>query len=696
MNKQKVKQLGDILGIMFPDDIEITHATNSSKKIRKNSIFFGLQGTKVHGSKFIEEAFRLGASAAVHNDPNFKINNKDLENKIFYIEDIDEPWIAGIDKEWTEAVDDPNLKINNQDLKSRIFYIEDYIEDTDKTWIEAKNSYHYFLRSRIDFECESVPVNFYNKLLLFLKELNSDCALLRGNELPIFTGFTGTNGKTTSAVMASQLGAKVYYGEEPTFSIYIGTLGFQYSYYDLNKYETINTNFDSSLSNNTTPDIFEIFDILKKISDDMPREYSEMFDRGDAEALRINIEVSSHALDQGRLKYIPFDKVALMNIGSDHLDYHKNIHEYEKSKLKIFNLVHPWGQKYIGIDNINIKSKAFKKYLINQEKIRTISFKDNSADIYCQINHPVNINKENTFKITENKSLRNFVHFRSVSNPFTGEQLGGISLISKHPNEEVLINNKKSNLYTKLLKEKGQILIKEDIGTITIKTTEPARSYICKIFPEYNIENLVFSIALTFRSLTGVSASIFYNFEEDEPFYFEYHDRGMNGNDAARNPIILSDRVHLPPGRAELIPNIPANVIIDYAHNAEGFYFFLSSINNSYKKLIIIFGCGGDRDKEKRPKMLAAAIKYGAKVIFTTDNSRSERFKDIFNDASIGNDIKNVEVVEDRREAIIQGSKLIGDNDCLVILGKGHEDTQDINGEIIYLSDYEVVNEIYK
>ena len=94
--------------------------------------------------------------------------------------------------------------------------------------------------------------------------------------------------------------------------------------------------------------------------------------------------------------------------------------------------------------------------------------------------------------------------------------------------------------------------------------------------------------------------------------------------------------------------------------------------------------------------MLAAAIKYGAKVIFTTDNSRSERFEDIFNDASIGNDIKSVEVIEDRREAIIQGLQLIGNNDCLVILGKGHEDTQEINGEIIYLSDYEVVNEIYK
>ena len=88
MSKLKIKHLGDILGITFPDDIEITHATNSTKKVKKNSIFFGLQGTKVHGSKYIEEAIELGASVAVHDDPNFKINNQDLKNKVDYLRPI--------------------------------------------------------------------------------------------------------------------------------------------------------------------------------------------------------------------------------------------------------------------------------------------------------------------------------------------------------------------------------------------------------------------------------------------------------------------------------------------------------------------------------------------------------------------------------------------------------------------------------
>jgi UDP-N-acetylmuramyl tripeptide synthase len=154
--------------------------------------------------------------------------------------------------------------------------------------------------------------------------------------------------------------------------------------------------------------------------------------------------------------------------------------------------------------------------------------------------------------------------------------------------------------------------------------------------------------------------------------------------------------VQLPPGRTQIISDIPSNVIIDYAHNAEGFDFFLSSIKDSYEKLVIIFGCGGERDKDKRPEMLATAIQYGDKIIFTSDNSRNEKFKDIFNDASEGNDIKDVLMIEDRKEAIIDGAKLINKNDCLVILGKGHEQTQEINGKTFHFSDHEVVNEIYK
>ena len=93
--------------------------------------------------------------------------------------------------------------------------------------------------------------------------------------------------------------------------------------------------------------------------------------------------------------------------------------------------------------------------------------------------------------------------------------------------------------------------------------------------------------------------------------------------------------------------------------------------------------------------MLYGAIKNSSKVIFTSDNSRNENFEDIYEDAKKENNLDNVIVIKDRREAIIYGSKIIGKNDCMVILGKGHEKTQEISGEILHHSDHEVIDEIY-
>ena len=151
----------------------------------------------------------------------------------------------------------------------------------------------------------------------------------------------------------------------------------------------------------------------------------------------------------------------------------------------------------------------------------------------------------------------------------------------------------------------------------------------------------------------------------------------------------------LPKGRTDLVKNINANVVIDYAHNPEAFFVLLTEIKRKFKDLVVVFGCGGERDKYKRPLMLKVATNIASNTIFTSDNLRGEEFQDIFKDASDGNNLENVFAIEDRKEAIIKGSKLIGKDDCLLILGKGHEETQEINGNVSYFSDYEVINEIY-
>ena len=94
--------------------------------------------------------------------------------------------------------------------------------------------------------------------------------------------------------------------------------------------------------------------------------------------------------------------------------------------------------------------------------------------------------------------------------------------------------------------------------------------------------------------------------------------------------------------------------------------------------------------------MLKIAIKYASKVIFTSDNLRDECFDDIYQDAIENNTLEKVIPIRDREKAIMHGSTLIGESDCLAILGKGHEETQEENGKISFFSDHKVVNEIYK
>ena len=81
-----MNKLEKILGIKFPEDTKISFASNFSDKIKKNSIFFGLPGTKNHGSEYCERAIDSGASLAVHNNPEYK--NENLN--VFYIKDLEE------------------------------------------------------------------------------------------------------------------------------------------------------------------------------------------------------------------------------------------------------------------------------------------------------------------------------------------------------------------------------------------------------------------------------------------------------------------------------------------------------------------------------------------------------------------------------------------------------------------------------
>ncbi|MEE3035423.1 MAG: UDP-N-acetylmuramoyl-L-alanyl-D-glutamate--2,6-diaminopimelate ligase [Bacteroidota bacterium] len=142
-------------------------------------------------------------------------------------------------------------------------------------------------------------------------------------------------------------------------------------------------------------------------------------------------------------------------------------------------------------------------------------------------------------------------------------------------------------------------------------------------------------------------------------------------------------------------------IVIDYAHTPDALKNVLSTIDKIRTKneaLYTIIGCGGDRDKKKRPKMGEVAAKFSSKVIFTSDNPRNEDPKLIIKEMVKGvspMDYKKTSVVVKRDEAISAAHKLSNPGDIVLIAGKGHENYQEINGKKHPFNDFECARKIF-
>lgn len=150
-------------------------------------------------------------------------------------------------------------------------------------------------------------------------------------------------------------------------------------------------------------------------------------------------------------------------------------------------------------------------------------------------------------------------------------------------------------------------------------------------------------------------------------------------------------------GRAESVPTgRDFTVIIDYAHTPDGLKNILSTFRDCEKnRLIALFGCGGDRDKTKRPIMGNIAVHNSDYVIVTSDNPRSEEPMDIINDILKGTKGVNtpVKVIENRIEAIKYAILIAQKDDIIVLAGKGHETYQILKNGTIHLDEREVIRE---
>ena len=386
------------------------------------------------------------------------------------------------------------------------------------------------------------------------------------NELNLM-GVTGTNGKTTVAHLVQ----KIFEKAEKKCAL-IGTLGYKLASGD-----------DYLEAKHTTPQAPQMQATLQKILK--------------ADVLNVISEVSSHALEQFRVKNCKFQSAIFTNLTQDHLDYHITMENYFNAKAKLF--------------------KGLKKG--NNAII-------NNDDKYAQ-------------------KLLNVI-------------------------------DKEVNILTYGVKNKSDIMAK-------------------------NIEFMP----------DGVEFDCIY---KDEKTHFKLHLNGMFSvyNSLAAIATGLANGIDLNTikdalevtksvaGRFEIVKTNPM-VIVDYAHTPDGLENILRAARELTQKdgnLICMFGCGGNRDCTKRPKMGKIAQQLCDKIIITSDNPRSEDPQQIITDILSGLSLinpKTVFVEPDRHLAIKLLKDISSENDVLVLAGKGHEDYQILADKTIHFDDREEVLKVF-
>lgn len=372
-------------------------------------------------------------------------------------------------------------------------------------------------------------------------------------------GVTGTNGKTTTTYL---LKAILEAG-----GMRVGLLGT--IVYDLGERIVPSTN--------TTPGPLEL-----------QRLFAQMVGEGMAWCV---MEVSSHALAQGRVDGVEFEGAVFTNLGSDHLDYHKTREAYAAAKRRLFEHLRPGGIAVVNTDD---------------EYGRTLAGTiPNHAVATYGIERPATV---------------------SVTQVVCTWQ--GTSLVLETP-----------------------------WGVLPVTTP---------LLGRHNVPNLT-AAATTLLTL-GVAPDVVR--------------RGMEALEGV-------------PGRLELVPNeLGINIAIDYAHTADALRLTLLSLRElTAGRLIVVFGCGGDRDQTKRPVMGKMASLLADYVLLTSDNPRSESPLDIVEQITAGfvPGFRQAQVVLSRDEAITTALSLARAHDTVLIAGKGHEAYQIFQHVAVPFVDRDVV-----
>jgi UDP-N-acetylmuramoyl-L-alanyl-D-glutamate--2,6-diaminopimelate ligase len=380
-------------------------------------------------------------------------------------------------------------------------------------------------------------------------------------------GVTGTNGKTTVTRLIQQIQEM---NGLPTGRI--GTLGIQFKDYE-------------EAAANTTPDAVTL-----------QRAFKTMVERGARSAV---MEVSSHALVQGRVRGCDYNIAVFTNLTQDHLDYHQTMERYLHAKSLLFSQL---GNTY---DRDRLKAAVLNADDDASAQLAQMT----AASVWTYgIEREADFMAEN-IRVTAGKTSFDFITPKGT-----------------YPVEMKLVG--KFNVYNAL-----------------------AAALACYI-NGVALEDVVRSIG----RLEGVSGRL------------ETVDAGQN-----------------------------FAVIVDYSHTPDSLKNALTTIREFAKKRIItVIGCGGDRDRTKRPLMARVAVEHSDVAIFTSDNPRTEDPVRILRDMEAGVPAGSYETIVDRREAIFRAIALAEPDDVVLLAGKGHETYMIIGREVIHFDDRLVAREAIK
>jgi UDP-N-acetylmuramoyl-L-alanyl-D-glutamate--2,6-diaminopimelate ligase len=420
-----------------------------------------------------------------------------------------------------------------------------------------------------DWRCPQLPVA---GLRCQAGEL-ADAVYHQPSERLWMIGVTGTNGKTScSTWLATALAAQ---GRKCGL---IGTLG---------------NGYPGALapSANTTPDAIRVHGLL-----------AEFLAQG---AQAVAMEVSSHALEQGRVQSVRFDVALFTNLSRDHLDYHGEMTHYAAAKRKLFDTQ---SLKYAVLNLDDPHGVEFARQLRDQS-LEVIGYGLTEAALAC----------------AEKLGLRMV---------FGGE--------------------------LKMSSAGLELEVHSSWGRARLNSPLVGR---------FNAANLLGALAVLLVSDLSLTQAI-----------------------AALEP------VQAVAGRMQKLggDNLPA-VVVDYAHTPDALEKVLLALREvstaSGGKLGCVFGCGGDRDRGKRPMMGRVAEKLADWSLVTSDNPRSEAPQVIIAEILSGMSAARHEVIEDRAAAIAAAVQRAGRHDTVLVAGKGHEDYQEVAGVKHPFSDVAVARQ---